>query len=436
MTTTYDPNHPSYLADADLREEMTRVFDLCHGCRLCFKYCTSFPTLFDFIDQLEDQDAGKLTQAQQDQVVDECFQCKLCYVNCPYVPGQHEWALDFPRLMLRANAVRHEDHQTSIGRRTTDSLLGRTDLMGKIGTQFSGIVNPLIAKPGSIKRKLMAKVTGIASQRVLPPYAKTRFSTWFKKRVRIRFENRQGAVGIFPTCFVEYQNPSIGHDAVRVYERNGIECSLIDGARCCGAPSLHAGDIERFRDQAEHNVKALAAVVRQGRDIVVLQPTCSYVLKKDYPDYVEGSDAELVSAHTYDVAEYLMNIHKGENTSLDVGFFGDIPESITYHTPCHLRAQNIGLKSRDLMKLTGAKVLLAQHCSGVDGMWGLRAENYEIASEVGAKLIDEVQRLGGEVVAGDCQLANGAIVEGTGQVPVHPIQIIARAYGIAEEPNE
>ncbi|MFQ5556371.1 MAG: 4Fe-4S dicluster domain-containing protein, partial [Acidimicrobiales bacterium] len=86
MTTTYDPFHPDYLDVDDLRDELTRVFDLCHGCRLCFKYCEAFPRLFDFVDRHHDQDAAKLTADEQDQVIDACFNCKLCYVNCPYTP--------------------------------------------------------------------------------------------------------------------------------------------------------------------------------------------------------------------------------------------------------------------------------------------------------------------------------------------------------------
>ena len=105
MTTTYDPAHPEYLDEPDLRVELERVYDLCHGCRLCFNLCPSFPTLFDFIDA-RDGDVAGMTPAEQDQVVDECYQCKLCYVKCPYVPP-HEWQLDFPRLMMRAHAVRH-----------------------------------------------------------------------------------------------------------------------------------------------------------------------------------------------------------------------------------------------------------------------------------------------------------------------------------------
>ena len=439
MTTTYDPKHPSYLDEADVRAELTRVYDVCHGCRLCFKFCTSFPSLFEMIDRYDDQDAGRLTPAEQDRVVDECFQCKLCYVNCPYTPGQHEWALDFPRLMLRTDAMRHANHQVPLRQRFTDNAMGRTDLVGKTVTlrpQVAGLANKVVGSPGSLARKVIEKTTGVSSVRVLPPYARQRFSTWFKQRPRVRLAKRQGRVAVFPTCLVEYQQPRIGHDLVKVYERNGIECSLPSDIRCCGAPWLHSGDVDAFTKVAAKNVKALAASVRKGHDIVVPQPTCGYILKKDYVDYVGGDDAALVAEHTYDAAEYLMKVHKGDGTSLDIEFDGFVPNTVTYHTPCHLKAQNIGLKSRDLLKLTGAKVKLVQQCSGIDGMWGLRAENVDISLPIGRKLADEIRRAGGDVVAGDCHLANTAINEQTGEEPLHPLQLLARAYGIPEEEGD
>jgi len=435
MSTIYDPKHPLYLDEADVREEVTRVYDLCHGCRLCFKFCTSFPTLFEFIDRHDDQDAGRLTLAQQDQVIDECFQCKLCYINCPYIPELHEWALDFPRLMLRADAMRHETKQIGVRDRLTTEVMGRTDLMGMVATTAAPVANKVVAaKPGSLVRKLVEKTAGVSSVRLLPPYARQRFSTWFGKRPRVRINKRQGRVAVFPTCLVEYQKPDIGQDLVKVYERNGIECSLADGASCCGAPFLHSGDLDQFTKIAEKNVKALAVSVRQGKDIVVPQPTCGYVLKKDYVDYVGGADAQLVSEHTFDAAEYLMKVHKGEGTTLDTEFTGDVPATVTYHVPCHLKAQNIGLKSRDLMKLTGAKVKLVQQCSGIDGMWGLRAENAHLSMPIAEKLGNEIRKANGDAVAGDCHLANTAIAEQTGESPMHPLQLVARAYGIAPEP--
>jgi Fe-S oxidoreductase len=432
VTITYDPHDPTYLDEADVREELTRVFDLCHSCRLCFKFCSSFPTLFELIDRHDDQDAAKLTSAEQDRVVDECFQCKLCYVNCPYIPGQSEWELDFPRLMLRADAMRHAAKEVSVKRRLTDNVMGRTDLLGKLSSRMAPAVNALTGRRGGVVRSIFARTTGISSERLLPPFTRQRFTTWFNKRPKVRMEQSQGKVSVFPTCLVEYQAPAVGHDLVRVYERNGIECRVAYPG-CCGAPFLHSGDIEHFEQEARANVKVLADAVRAGTDIVVPQPTCSYVLKKDYVDYVGGPDAALVAEHTYDAAEYLMKVHKGEYTSLDLDFTGDVPETVTYHTPCHLRAQNIGLKSRDLMKLTGAKITLVQQCSGIDGMWGLRDENAELSLPVSRKLGEEITRADGEVVAGDCHLANTAITEQTGRVPVHPLQVMARAYGIAEE---
>ena len=433
MTTTYDPKDPVYFDEADVRDELTRVYDLCHGCRLCFKFCTSFPTLFEMIDKHDDQDAGRLTPADQDQVVDECFQCKLCYVNCPYIPELHEWNLDFPRLMLRADAMQHANGIKSFRDKATTQMMGRTDLLGTLATSTGPIANKVInAEPGSAIRKVVAKTTGVSPVRLLPPYAKQRFSTWFKKRPEINLTKRQGRVTVFPTCLVEYQETDIGKDLVKVYERNGIECSNTD-AGCCGAPWLHSGNVKEFTKVAEKNIKTLAAEVRSGTDIVVPQPTCSYIIKKDYLDYVGGPDAELVAEHTYDAAEYLMKVHKGDDTSLDTDFRGDTVESITYHTPCHLRAQNIGFKSRDLMKLTGAKVKLVQQCSGIDGMWGFRAGNENISVPIAKKLGDQITKAGGDVVAGDCHLANTAIVEQTGRTPQHPVQVMARAYGIAEE---
>jgi glycerol-3-phosphate dehydrogenase subunit C len=435
MTTTYDPFHPKYFDEADLRGELTRVYDLCHGCRLCFKYCTSFPTLFEYIDRFDDQDAAHMTPAEQDQVVDECFQCKLCYINCPYIPGQSDWNLDFPRLMLRADQVRHRQGEVSVRDRLTNQALARTDLVGKLNVVAAPVANKVIGNTGGLGRRLMEKTVGIASERILPPYARQRFSTWFKKRTPrfIASERRQGDVALFSTCLVEYQNPGIGQDLVKVCERNDIACSLPEGQVCCGAPWLHSGDVEHFVDQGRKNIKVLADAVRQGQDIVVPQPTCGYILKKDYVDYIGGPDAELVAANTYDAAEYLMKVHKGEGTSLDTEFTGEIPEALTYHAPCHLRAQNIGLKSRDLMKLTGTKITLVAECSAIDGTWGYRAENYDISRKVAKKMATEIERAGNETIAGDCHLANGGILQETGTLPVHPVQIIARAYGIPAE---
>jgi glycerol-3-phosphate dehydrogenase subunit C len=436
MTTTYDPFHPRYFDEVDLRGEMTRVYDLCHGCRLCFKFCDAFPTLFEYIDRFDDQDAARMTPAEQDHVVDECFNCKLCYINCPYIPGQSDWNLDFPRLMLRAEQVRVRNKELPAKERLQNQALSRTDLAGRLNTVAAPLANKVIGNTGGAARKLMEKTLGVASERLLPPYAKQRFSTWFRKRTRAEVQTvdaRQGRVALFATCLVEYQDPQVGKDVVRVCERNGIECSLPEGQVCCGAPWLHSGEVDHFVKQGRKNVKILADAVRAGNDVIVPQPTCGYILKYDYVDYIGGPDAELVAAHTYDAAEYLMKVHKADDTSLDTTFEGEVPEALTYHAPCHLRAQNIGLKSRDLMKLTGTKITLVAECSAIDGTWGYREQNYDMARKIARKMADAIDKAGNDVVAGDCHLANGGILQETGKQPVHPISIVARAYGIPVE---
>lgn len=434
MTVTYDPKHPAYYDESDLRQELTRVYDLCHGCRLCHNLCPSFNSLFDIIDDNHDGDVEALTPGEQDRVVDECYQCKLCYVKCPYVPP-HEWQLDFPRLMLRAEAVHHKERKFDLA----TQFLGRTDLLGKTATSAPPMVKLAAGKPGSLPRKLMEKTIGIAADRLLPPYAKQRFSTWFRKRSRPPVE-ADTTVAIFQTCLVEYQDPSIGHDMVKVYERNRVACEVPEGTMCCGMPWLDGGDVDKFLEQGAKNVAVLAAEVRKGRDVVVPQPTCGYVLKKEYPDYLGTDDARLVAEHTFDAAEYLVRKHregKATGAGLDTEFSGQVPSSIALHVPCHLRAQNIGFRSRDLLQLTGAEVTVIDKCSGIDGTWGYRAENYELSRKVAQPLKKAVETMAGKdptvVVAGDCHLANGAILQETGRQPVHPMQVLARAYGIPPE---
>jgi Fe-S oxidoreductase len=432
MTASTGPKHPAYLDEKSVRDELTRVFDVCQGCRRCVDLCGSFPTLFDMIDQHDDRDAGRLTPAQQNLVVDECHQCKLCFAGCPFTPDAHESAVDFPRLVLRAAAMRHRVGHSSIRRRVATQVLGRTELFGKIATTTARMTNWVIGAPaGSAVRRMLAATAGVSAVRSPPPYSDQRFSTWFGRRTGVVAAKRHGKVTVFPTCFVEYQATQVGKDLVNVYERNGIECSNT-AAGCCGAPWLHAGDIDRFTKVARRNVEMLAAEIRDGGDIVVPQPACGYVVRQHYVDYVGGSDAELVSQHTYDAAEYLVRLHDADGAELDNGFRGVAPK-IAYHVSGHLLAQHVGTPGRELMQLTGADVVLVEGSCGDDVSWGLRPESEASSTWAATRLTELIAAVGADVVAGDSHLANTVVAEQTGVAPIHPIQVIARAYGIAEE---
>ncbi|MEW6477074.1 MAG: heterodisulfide reductase-related iron-sulfur binding cluster [Actinomycetota bacterium] len=417
MTTTYDPDHPAYGDRRDLGLELGRVFELCGECRLCADLCPSFDSLFDLLDQ-HGGDAQALSKADEDRVVSQCYQCKLCDVRCPYVPP-HEWALDFPRLMLRAKAA----HRS--GRDLQSEAFGRVDLVGRVACAAAPLTNRAIAHAGL--RRLMERFLGVSSRRQLLPYASQRFTTWFRRRRRRPVP--ADVVAVFPTCLVEYQQPEIGRALVGVLEHNNLGCSVPSGLRCCGMPWLDDGNVEAFRRQAGRNVRRLAPHARLGRPIVVAQPTCAYALKREYPRYLKSSDAELVARSTFDAAEYLMTRHS-EGPGLDLDFPGIVPAAVSLHQPCHLRALDLGFKTRDLISLTGARVQLVNGCAGIDGTWGLRAENYELACAVAQPLVRMLGRDRAAVTAGSCALANAAIEESTGHRPIHPIEILARAYGL------
>jgi glycerol-3-phosphate dehydrogenase subunit C len=424
----YDPTDLSYLDLVAARAERDRTFQVCSDCRVCVKLCPSFKSLFQMIDAHDDgaRDVTVLTDKEHDRVVGECYQCKLCFVICPYTPErQQEWVIDFPRLMLRSLAIQHVQAKVPASAR----LLARTDLQGKVATTFAPVVNRL--NHVGVARGVMEKVTGIAKERLLPAFAKVRFSKWFRDRRETPPVEPRATVALFPTCMVEYQDPSIGKALVGVYERNRVACELPEGQVCCGMPWLDAGDVDKFREHAEHNVALLAPHARSGHDVVVPQPTCAYVLKEEYRDFLGTDDARLVADHTFDSSEYLVARHREE--PLDTHFDGSTYGSILWHAACHYRAQQIGPESKHLMEMTGAKVTMTERCSAIDGTWGLRAENLEMARRVAKPLMDTVRASTDELVAGDCQLANMAIKEATEIAPSHPMQVMARAYGIDYE---
>jgi len=312
----------------------------------------------------------------------------------------------------------------------TARLLARTDLQGQLATAVAPVMNAT----GNVRflRGVMEKVTGIAADRKLPQYARERFSKWFSRRTPTSAGSARARtpVALFPTCLVEYQEPGVGRAVVEVCEHNGIACELPSGQVCCGMPWLDAGDIERFTDAARRNVAVLAPAARAGRAIVVPQPTCAYVLKHEYPDVLGTDDSRLVAAQTRDAAEHLMEEHAREPLSED--FTGRTYRSITWQAACHYRAQQMGPKSKHLMELTGARVAVVERCSAIDGTWGLRAENVETARAIAKPLMDAVRDADTDLVTGDCHLSNTAIAEATGKVPLHPVQVLARAYGLEE----
>lgn len=416
----YAPSDPAYFDADGLASELERVYDICHGCRLCFNLCPSFPALFDAVDR-EGGDVRKLTAADHDAVVDGCYQCKVCYVKCPYTPDDgHEFELDFPRLMLRANAQRARQR----GVKLREKALGNPELLGRVASKVAPLANR--ANRSRAHRVLMEKVLGVHRDKQLPDFHRETFRAWFDARSAPAQAAGGREVVLFHTCFVNYNEPSIGRDAVAVLERNGVTVHCPEQT-CCGMPALDGGDVAFAQRQARRNVELLTPFVERGLPVLAINPTCSYTLRKELvelvgPDYEERARA--VSVATRDVLEYLFELKKAGELDRD---FRSTPGDIAYHVPCHLKAQNIGFRSRDVMKtVPGAKVRLVDACCGHDGTWAMKTENFEASMKWGAKSFDGM-REGGEMVT-DCPLAAVQFEQATGTRPLHPLQLLARAY--------
>ncbi|HEY2989947.1 MAG TPA: anaerobic glycerol-3-phosphate dehydrogenase subunit C [Candidatus Binatia bacterium] len=419
---TFELNNPAFWEEPKVETELKRVFDICNGCRRCYSLCPSFTDLFARLDRDSvDGAAEKLDAADLRKVTDLCYQCKLCFNHCPYTPP-HRWDLDFPRLMLRSKAAQVRRDGLSL----QDRILGQVDRMGRMGTLFAPLANWALGN--RFNRWLMEKFFGIHRDRILPTYASETFRSWFTKRKRSPGNGK--TVVLFYTCTVNFNEPATGKSCVKVLEKNGLDVTCPE-QRCCGMPFLDGGDIDAARNNARANVESLHALVKRGFDIVVPGPTCSYMLKHEYPVLLDTEATREVAERTFDICEYLMMLH-GQG-KLDTRF-AQGAGSIAYQIPCHLRAQNIGYKSRDLMQLIpNTQVRLIEKCAAIDGTWGLKRQYYDLSRKVAEPLIKEIRDSRAEVAVSDCPLAGLEIEQGLKRKALHPIRILARAYGFDTE---
>jgi Fe-S oxidoreductase len=435
--------------DALVAEEK-RVFEICNGCRLCWNLCPSFPRLFEAVAALDTSTAPaaeptekpegehaletradvmgqaealeRLDLSVHQQVVDLCYQCKLCDPICPYQPP-HEFAVDFPRLMLRHKAVDARKHGVALG----DRLLGDPDLVGKVGTTFAPLSN--LANDVPLNRIAMEGILGVHRNRKLPKFADETFRSWFRQTHPDQKPPGEVAgkkVVLFYTCSVQWNEPAVGRAAVKVLERNGVTVYAPE-LRCCGMPALDGGDVPRATAWAKQNIDVLLPYVDAGCEVVSPGPTCSYMIRKEWADYVGTPEAERVAAHAHDLMAWIYGLlKKGE---LDTAFQKEMG-AIGYHVPCHLKVQKIGFRSRDVLKqIPGTTVHLVDRCSCMDGTWGMKKEYYELSKQGAQRLLDDLTKAAPQRLSSDCLIAKLQIEEGTGKEVHHPIEILWDAYG-------
>jgi Fe-S oxidoreductase len=433
-----DWQNPAFYDQAACDKELERIFDICHGCRRCVSLCQSFPTLFDLVDATEDGEVHGVAKADYAKVVDQCYLCDLCYMTkCPYVPP-HPWNLDFPHTMLRAKAIKFKNG----GVGAAEQFLASTDVHGS----FAGI--PIVVQVANAvnhtkpMRKLMDSTLHVHPDAWLPDLASQRFR-WSEKKVNEAAPVKDGArspgkVAIFATCYVNYNEPGIGHDLVKLLKHNDIPYRIVDKESCCGMPKLELGDLEGVAKHKEANIPVLVKYAREGYAILSAIPSCTLMFKQELPlMFPDDADVKAVQAAMFDPFEYLMARHKDGLLKTD---FKAPLGKVSYHIPCHGRVQKIGRKTEEVFKLIGQSVSVqlntVERCSGHAGTYGVKSAYHEVAMKIGKPVFKAMGKDTPDYISSDCALAGHHIAQGMRQNALpeaqlqHPLSLVRIAYGL------
>jgi len=436
-----DWQSPWFWDEAALEKEMERVFDICHGCRRCFNLCDSFPRLFDLIDASPSGELDGVPKEKYAEVEEACTLCDMCFMTkCPYVPP-HAWALDFPHLMLRHRAVQAK--KKGIG--FVESQLADTDRAGRLGTFVAGLMNWATDERNQPARRSIEKFTGIHHGARLPKQAGETFvmrsahEPMPLNEAAPAFGKRKAV--LYATCFVNFHSTEIGVAARGVLARNGVETEVVHPA-CCGMPKLELGDIESVAAAARKVSEELLPWIEKGYDIVALTPSCALMLKFEWPLILPKDPAiERLAQASFDLSEYVVDIAKKHGLADGLE---PVEGGISMHLACHARAQNMGPKGAEMLRLIPkTRVAVIERCSGHGGIWGARTENFDIAVKVGKPAAQAAIKNDTSYIASECPLAGEHLMQvmemtAGDQKPKparadHPIEILARAYGIEQE---
>ena len=429
-----DWTNPDFYNTEKLEAEMERVFDLCHGCRRCVNLCGSFPTLFDLVDATEEGEVEGVAKADYQKVVDQCYLCDVCYMTkCPYTPP-HPWNIDFPHLMLRAKAVAFKQGKASF----RDKLLSSTDQLGHfagipIVTQTVNAVNNI-----GVTRLAMEGALGVDKKAWIPEYASKTFPQLAKpsKPYAVKDgERTPGKVAIYATCYINYNEPGIGQDLIKILNHNEIPYALVDKEACCGMPKLELGDLESVKENKEKNIPKLAKLAREGYAIVTPIPSCTLMFKQELPlMFPDDADVQAVKEAMWDPFEYF--IARSKDGLLNQDFKEELGH-VSYHVACHSRVQNVGQKTAEALKLIpGTAVNVVERCSGHSGTWGVKKEFHAMAMKIGRPVFRSMAEETPNYISSDCQLAGHHIAQGMDELGLpktamaHPLTLMAKAYGL------
>jgi Fe-S oxidoreductase len=281
----------------------------------------------------------------------------------------------------------------------------------------------------------MEKVIGVHHERRLPPYNPGTFrgsAASTRAREPKNGERTPGKVAVFATCYVNYNEPGIGHDLLAVLDHNEIPYTVVEKEACCGMPKLELGDLEGVERLKSVNIPPLAKLAREGYAILTAVPSCTLMFKSELPLlFPEDPDVKAVSEAMFDPFEYFVLRHRDGLLKTD---FKTGLGKVSYHIPCHSRVQNMGQKTREALQLVpGTTLNTVERCSGHDGTWGVKVEYYENSMKIGRPVFRQMAASEPDHISSDCPIAARHIEQGIGDGSAqraHPLSLFRKAYAL------
>jgi glycerol-3-phosphate dehydrogenase subunit C len=400
--------------------EMRDSLDHCVKCTICETFCpvSNVTSLFPGPKYVGPQ-AERFRVADEpspDNSLDYCSSCGICTQVCPH--GVH-----IAEINTRARAKLREDR----GFKLRDRILARPTWAGRAGTPVAPLANWTLSN--KLTRLIGEKAVGLHRDAAMPQFAGRTFQRWAKRHPKPAFDR---SVAFFHGCGANYYEPRLAEMTVALLEHNGIAVE-VPKQDCCGLPLQSNGMFDDARGYVHRLAEHLAPFARAGVDIVGTSTSCTLMLKREALEILGmGDDPALrdVSGRVFDISEYLLAMHDRGELKTD---FAPLPETVTYHAPCQQQGHGIGKPALDLLALIPElKVIESDStCCGVAGTYGLKNEKYQIAMDVGAGLFRQIEATGSDESVCDSETCRWHMQKATGVKSVHPVEMLARAAGVA-----
>jgi len=406
---------------------MQGMVELCHGCGgcrgpqettggvMCPTYRASeeeMTTTRGRANMLRQAMSGDLPDDPTDEefmheVLDLCIGCKGCAKDCPS-------EVDMAKLKAEVTHAYHQEHGSSL----RDKVFANVDALAGLGSSFAPLSNLATKVPGA--RTVLEKAVGIAPDRTLPSFQRTTLQDWFDERgPQIPADEAEWRALLFPDTYTNYSHPEVGKAAVRVLEAAGVHVQLADRTDS-GRPAHSKGFLDQSRATARDNIDALVPAVKEGWDVVLVEPSDAVMFQSDYLDLLSGEDVETLAANAYGVCEYL------DTFRLDEAADWDVPaETLTYHGHCHQKATKKDHHAVGVLRRAGYDVdPLDSGCCGMAGSFGYEAEHFSMSKAIGSILFDQIGESRGDTVVApgaSCRTQLDDWDESDGEPP-HPVE--------------